>query len=259
MSGIGTSYARQKARSRRQFGTTILLQGGPFPCFTEEAATDKVGLGFLSRLSLGTYSARADGRLFDLSPSDFAPTTSVPRPPEGAVGVWEGRVYRLTHVTAAPVGGVDAKLLCYGHRVLMLSQISAEDLAWLPGAVLSATSTVFETEACQLWRPKSLPQLVEAATLNVKDMTFERAGDAATFFVPMTPGEKVSILGQFDVRVDHIFTDVALKLGDLLYRPDADEAWHVKAPSEVQPGSGLNRAVVRHLQVVPKSVRDGQD
>ncbi len=61
-----------------------------------------------------------------------------------------------------------------------------------------------------------------------------------------------------DMRVNTIFTnDVPagyLKLNDVIYRPALKEAWEITSPSERQPGSGLVRALGKHMTETPKQI-----
>ena len=242
MLAVPLTLKRSDARLRRAAPQEVLFAGVVYAADTKSVTADAAGISFLGRLSLGSYAPAADPRMFLLSAASFAPYTSVPAPSRGARLLWHGSTYQVIQSTTEDVAGQPADILNYACRVLMSEQGS--------GIV-----PVFDTEQVQLWRPATLRSATDATSLNVKDVPDTAQGSITAFFVPLAMQEKLSLLGAIDTRVDSVYTNSFLQLGDVLYRPTAREAWVVIAPSEVQPGPGLIRAQAKHQTSIPPQVK----
>lgn len=212
-------------------GNDLLIGGQTVKAFSEAVAEGKVGLAFLAKMGLGGFAARADPRVFYISPVAFAPTTTLPVPTEITVPVYLGNGYTIRRVEVLEEANEAIVLCLFGHRALLTGD----------------TTGVLPTEAVQLWRQKSLSMLTDPISLVVGDVGETNDGTLPAFFAPMTPEEKMAAIGQVDLRVDRVITTQALKLGDVLYRPGLAETWVTISPSETSPGSGLLIALVKHL------------
>lgn len=241
---LGNTIARSQARLRQRMGTPVHLYtpAGPvLKCETKAIPDGLAGLQFLGRQSLGHYGASADPRAFYFSPADFAPRTAVRRPVNGDRVYYGGLAYQSVDTATENDFGADLSLTMNCYRVLM----SADP----------ADKPLFDTELASWWRPGTLKGSTDPVSLNVKDVADAPRGNVDAFFVPLEMQEKMGLMGSLDVRVDTVYTNVFLRLGDVLYRTALGEAWVVIAPTEKQPGTGLLRSQAKHLQNLPPQIR----
>ena len=248
MSNLGQTVARQQALNRRRAGDPVTVGcapdgtgGSAVWAVTDTANADKVGLQFLARQNLGGYAADADPRVFDCTPADFGPYTAAPSPDYGTLLLFAGRGYVARHVAAEQVHGVPVSSLVYAHRVLMGP---------------AALSPVFPTVPATLYRTESLGRRAPSDPLHmgVRDAGYDDLGAKVAFFNPMQETDKLAAFGRMDLRVNRIYTNEALRVGDVLWRPDTREAWLLLGDSELFPSEGLTLAPARYLQDTPPGV-----
>lgn len=242
---LGEIFASAQKQVRGLIGSETLVSGKSVTCTTKSVGEGGVGISFLGRMGLGHYAAKADAREFSWSPSDFVPVTPIPAPVDNDIILYDGRGYQLTNVRYLGTEGVKNCIMAFAYRVLMS-----------PDATLAP---VFDTEAAQLWRPTTLAARTNPVTKAVADAGYTRAADPLTaFFVPLSMQEDLSILGAMDMRVNTLYTNDVLsgylKLNDVVYRPAFRETWVVISPSEKQPGTGLVRAHVKHMDELPRQI-----
>jgi hypothetical protein len=116
MSAQSERITRQLKWFRDAHGEPVIFKGVTYRCFVEEVAGAHAGEQALPRAEYGIYIAAAVPDIFDFSPLDFAPTTSITAPKESDTLTRNNRVYIITAVDyeneAADTGGFFVYALC---------------------------------------------------------------------------------------------------------------------------------------------------
>ena len=111
-----TARQRRQWGQRRVHGSQVTFNGQTYWVFTAQTPGNTAGTQALDQAKFGVMLANAAPRLFDFSPIDFMPYTTVDPPVDGSVIQYVAWNYLITHPDVSNVGLNTEGLVMYGYR-----------------------------------------------------------------------------------------------------------------------------------------------
>lgn len=228
--------------NRENYGSTIAYLGQPYRCIASRVSTREAGIEAILAEGLQAYAGASDPHVFNLTPGDFAPTTSVVPPDARSLLVWHGRSYTVSRSSYDDVGETRG-LLVYAFRTLLAPGNTPDGLP--------AGSGIFPATTATLYTPKGRVQNINGQ-YNLTDTSYVSQGAVTVFIEPSAAMERMSPFGAQDLRTQRIFTLQALPQFAIVR--DANGAWLALTASEQFPMTGDFRVMGQRLAVLPPGV-----
>jgi len=228
--------------NRENFGSQIVYAGATLNVIASRVSAREAGIEAILAEGLQVYAGAADPHVFNCTPTDFAPTTSLAPPDARNLLVWHGRSYTVSRSSYDDVGRTRA-LLVYAYRTLLAPGNTPDGLP--------AGSGIFPATTATLYTPKGQVRNINGQA-NLTDTVYTSQGSVTVFVEPSAALERPSVFGAQDLRTQRIFTLQAVPQFAVIR--DANGAWLALTASEQFPMTGDFRVMGQRLAVLPAGV-----